>query len=429
MKTVSGCPLWGHLTVVSAMEKTERVYRMTLHDITRQKEDEAERKRLQIELTQAQKMESVGRLAGGVAHDFNNMLSVIIGHTELALDEIPPEHPIFEDLHEIQKAAHRSADLTRQLLAFARKQTVVPMVLKINNLVKNMLGMLRRIIGEDIALQLRLASETLWVKLDPSQMDQILANLIVNARDAIDGVGKVSITTAFFAGDQTWAAHRPGATPGDYVRLTVEDTGCGMNQKILDNVFEPFFTTKEVGKGTGLGLSTVYGIVKQNQGYIDVESQPDQGTQFNIYLPLHPGPKSSLETTDPLEIKGTCLETILVVEDEAVILKLTTRFLQNQGYTVLGACTVKQAMELVEKHGDDLHLLLTDVIMPEMNGPDLAKKISARYPHLKCLFMSGYTADIIASQGVLAEGTHFIQKPFSKKDLTDKVREILKSQP
>ena len=448
MKTHSGNPLWGHLTATNAMEKTELVCRLAIHDITRRKEDEAELKRLQAihditqrkehdterkglqaQLYQAQKMESVGRLAGGVAHDFNNMLSVIIGHTELALDEIPPGHLIFEDLDEIQKAAQRSADLTRQLLAFARKQTVVPLVLELNYLVEDMLGMLRRIIGEDIDLEWTPAVEPLWMKLDPSQMDQILANLLVNARDAIKGVGKISIRAASFTGDPSWAAQRPGATPSDYVRLTVEDNGCGIDKEIMDNIFEPFFTTKEVGKGTGLGLSTVYGIVKQNNGYIDVVSQPDQGTWFNIYLPLIATPLSSHNETDSLEIKGTCFETILVVEDEPVILKLTTRILQSQGYTILGASTVEQAMELAEKHGTNIHLLISDVIMPEMNGHDLGKKFTADHPHLKCLFMSGYTADIIASHGVLAEGTNFIQKPFSKKELTDKVRAILTAHP
>jgi len=429
MKTPCGRPLWGQLTATRAMEKTEPVCRLALHDITQRKEDEAERKHLQDQLLQAQKMESVGRLAGGVAHDFNNMLGIIIGHTELALDEIPPDHPVFENLDEIQKAAHRSADLTRQLLAFARKQTVIPLVLELNDLVKDMLRMLQRIIGEDIDLEWCPTSEPVWVKLDPSQMDQLLANLLVNARDAIKGVGKISIRIDSFMGDHTWAAKHPGASPGDYVLLTVEDNGCGMNEKILNKVFEPFFTTKEVGKGTGLGLSTVYGIVKQNNGYIDVDSQPDRGTRFNIYLPLQSLPLSPEKETAFLEIKGTCHETILVVEDEPVILKLTTRILQKQGYTILGAATVKLAMELAEKYGENIHLLISDVIMPEMNGRDLAKKITAKHPHLKCLFMSGYTADIIAANGVLGERTHFIQKPFSMKELTDKVRELLTAQP
>ena len=429
MKTHSGNPLWGHLTATRALEKTQPVCRLTIHDITRRKGDEAERKRLQAQLNQAQKMESVGRLAGGVAHDFNNMLGVIIGHTELAMDEILPDHPIWGDLNEIQKAARRSANLTRQLLAFARKQTVVPVVLEVNEMVENMLGMLRRIIGEDIDLEWTPAVEPLWMKLDPSQMDQILANLLVNARDAIESVGKVSIRAASFTGDPSWAAQRPGATPGEYAWLTVEDNGCGMDKEILNKVFEPFFTTKGVGKGTGLGLSMVYGIVKQNNGYIDVVSQPDQGTSFNIYLPLTATPLSSHNETDSLEIKGACFETILLVEDELVILKLTTRILQNQGYTVLGASTVKQAMELAEQHGTNIHLLISDVIMPEMNGRDLEKKLTIDHPHLKCLFMSGYTADIIASHGMLGEGTNFIQKPFSKKELTDKVREILLAHP
>jgi len=308
MITHSGSPFWGHLTCARSLVKKEQVYRLVINDITRRKEDEAERKRLQAQLNQAQKMESVGRLAGGVAHDFNNMLGVIIGHTELALDEIPPDQPIFEDLNEILKAAQRSADLTRQLLAFARKQTVVPLVLELNDMVESMLGMFRRIIGEDIGLEWCPASEPLWIKLDPSQMDQILANLLVNARDAIKGVGKVSIRAVSFMGDQSWAAQRPGAIPGHYARLTVEDTGCGMNEKILDKIFEPFFTTKEVGRGTGLGLSTVYGIVKQNNGYIEAVSQPGQGTGFNIYLPLQVVPQFCLKKTDYQELKARASE-------------------------------------------------------------------------------------------------------------------------
>ena len=425
MKTHSGSPLWGHLTATISMEKTEPVCRLAIHDITQRKKNEAERNHLQAQLNQSQKMESVGRLAGGVAHDFNNMLGVIIGHTELALGKISPDHPIFKNLNEIQKAAQRSADLTHQLLAFARKETVVPQVLEINDTVGNMLEMLRRIIGEDIDLVWSPASEPLWINVDPSQMDQILANLLVNARDAVNGVGKVSIRTASFVGTQSWTTQRPGAHPGEYAWLTVEDNGCGMSTKELDNIFEPFFTTKEVGQGTGLGLATVYGIVKQNNGYIDVVSQPGQGTLFHIYLPLHAIPQSSLKKTKPQEIKGTCLETILLVEDEAVILQLTTEILRMQGYTLLVASTVQQAMELAEKYGKKINLLISDVIMPAMNGQDLAKKITANHPHLKCLFMSGYTADIIAPHGVLDEGTHFIQKPFSIRALTDKVREIL----
>ncbi len=396
-----------------------------LRDITDRKRAAEEREKLQAQLNQAQKMESVGRLAGGVAHDFNNMLAVITGYADLALEETDPESPLHTDLLEIQKAAQRSADLTRQLLAFARKQTVAPKVLDLNETVAGMLKMLERLIGEDIQFTWQPKAELWPVKVDPSQIDQILANLCVNARDAIAGAGKVTIETGTTAFDEAYCAHHVGFAPGEYVRLAVRDDGCGMDKEMLAHIFEPFFTTKGVGAGTGLGLAMVYGAVKQNHGFIDVYSEPGQGTTFTIYLPRHVGKAGQARTEGAAGPDRRGQETILLVEDESAILKLTTMLLEMQGYAVLPASTPGEAIRLAREHAGEIQLLMTDVVMPEMNGRDLAKNLLSLYPHLKRLFMSGYTADMIAHHGVLDEGVHFIQKPFSIKGLAAKVREAL----
>jgi PAS domain S-box-containing protein len=394
-------------------------------DITERKRAEQEREKLQAQLLQAQKLESVGRLAGGVAHDFNNMLGVIIGHTELALAQVDAAQPLFADLREIRKAAERSANLIRQLLAFARKQTVTPKVLDMNETVGGMLKMLRRLIGEDIQLTWLPGSGVWPVKIDPSQIDQILANLCVNARDAIDGVGHLVIKTENVSLDETYCREHSWAVSGEYVLLTVSDDGRGMDKETLVRLFEPFFTTKEVGKGTGLGLSTVYGIVKQNNGFIDVHSEPNQGATFEIYLPRSQG-EAEETRRDGVALRASGQETILVVEDEPPILKLTARILEQEGYTVLAASTPGEAIRVAEEHVDEVHLLITDVIMPEMNGRDLAKRLLSLYPRIKLLYMSGYTADIIAHHGVLDDDVHFIQKPFTKQGLVVKLREALK---
>jgi len=394
-------------------------------DISERKRAEEENKKLEQQLVQAQKLEAVGRLAGGVAHDFNNMLGVILGHAEIALKETGPADPRYEDLQEILKAADRSAALTRQLLAFARKQTVSPRVLDLNETVASMLKMLRRLIGEDIEL-LWSPGHDLWpVKIDPSQIDQMLANLAVNARDAIGGVGRVTIATA--NATLTRESYRDGQTipPGDYVVLTVSDTGTGMAEDVLDHIFEPFYTTKEVGKGTGLGLSTVFGIVKQNNGFVEVRSAADTGTIFQIYLP-----KCS---TGTVELDGGMEsskpprgdETVLIVEDEPAILKLGATILERQGYNVLTAATPAQAIQTVAEQGDAIQLLITDVVMPEMNGRDLVRRVREVKPDLKCLYISGYTADAIAHHGVLEEGVRFLQKPFSILELATRVRQVL----
>ena len=387
--------------------------------------DLTEQKKLQAQLSQAQKMESVGRLAGGVAHDFNNMLSVILGHAELAQKKEAVSPPLREHLEQIQKAAERSADIVRQLLAFARKQTVTPRVLDLNETVDSMLKMLRRLIGEEFDLAW-LPNERVWpVKMDPAQIDQILANLCVNARDAIAGVGRISIETANKTCDAAFCAGHRGFVPGEYVLLTVSDDGCGMDKETLTKIFEPFFTTKGVGQGTGLGLAMVYGVVKQNAGFIDVYSEPGHGTSFKIYLPRYLGKEEQAWSTGSMEPAGRGQETVLLVEDEPAILDLGKQLLELQGYRVLAAGTPGEAIRLAGEHIGEIHLLMTDVVMPEMNGRELARKLLSLYPGLKRLFMSGYTADVIAHHGVLDEGVHFIQKPFSLDALAAKVREAL----
>jgi two-component system, cell cycle sensor histidine kinase and response regulator CckA len=387
-------------------------------------EDITEKKQLMLELQQAQKMESVGRLAGGVAHDYNNALTAIMGYTELALIDADPKGPLHEDLNEVLKASRRAKDITRQLLAFARKQTIAPKVLDLNTNIESMLKMLRRLIGEDIDL-VWLPGKSLWsVKMDPSQIDQILANLCVNARDAIEGVGKITIETATKVFDPDYCTDHTGSVPGEFVMLTISDNGCGMDKEILNNIFEPFFTTKTVDKGTGLGLSTVYGIVKQNNGFINVYSESGKGTGIKIYLPRHDGKAVDIQEEKKAKIPLGHGETILVVEDDIPILKLAQKILKGLKYNVLIADTPKRAMRLAKEYTDKIHILVTDVIMPEINGRELSEQLKILYPDLKCIFMSGYTANAIAHHGVLDEGVHFVQKPFSKKDMATIVRKV-----
>jgi two-component system cell cycle sensor histidine kinase/response regulator CckA len=387
--------------------------------------DMTEQNRLEKQLLQSQKMESVGRLAGGVAHDFNNMLSVIIGNAEVAMMDTDPDEPVHKILKEILNAGHRSADITRQLLAFARKQTISPEVLDLNETVEGMLKMLRRLIGEDIDLAWLPGKHLGLIKVDPSQINQILANLMVNARDAIGGMGKITVETDNVRLDENYSAHHAGFVPGDFVMLAVSDDGCGMDKETLNNVFEPFFTTKGVNEGTGLGLATVYGIVKQNDGFINVYSEPEKGTTVRIYVPRHEGESRQFAAHDVTKISTARGETVLIVEDEAHILELVKTILERLGYTVLEAATPGRAVALAEDHKGEIHLLMTDVVMPEMNGRDLADQLHGLYPDLKVLFMSGYTANAIAHCGVLDEGMNFIPKPFSVKDLSIKVREVL----
>ncbi|MDK9707416.1 MAG: PAS domain S-box protein [Desulforhopalus sp.] len=404
----------------------ERVLiQLSLQDITGRKKAEAEGEKLQLQLIQSQKMDSIGRLAGGVAHDFNNMLSVILGHTQLAMLNMDAGQPLFARLKSIREAAERAADLTRQLLAFARKQTITLKVLDFNETVEGMLKMVQRLIGENITLSWLPGNKPGTIMMDPSQIDQILVNLCVNARDAIEGTGKIIIETGAITLDEAYCALHPGAVPGSYAQLVVSDTGCGMDAEELSHLFEPFYTTKDLGKGTGLGLATVYGIVKQNHGFINVYSEPGQGTTVRIYFPHCLEKATLVEGKDSGESAARGSETILLVEDGPTILDITKTMLEVQGYTVLAAATPDAAIRLAEEHAGAIDLLLTDVIMPQMNGRDLAEHLVTLYPAIKHMFMSGYTANVIAHQGVLNEDVHFIQKPFSMNNLAAGVRKAL----
>lgn len=396
-------------------------------DITAHRKAEDEHKTLEAQLLQAQKMESVGRLAGGVAHDYNNMLVVILGHTEIALDQMDPSHPLHDDLLQIHQAAQRSADLTRQLLAFARKQTVSPKVLDLNEKVSGMLKMLQRLIGEDIRLVWRPGSGVWQVKIDPTQIDQILANLSVNARDAIVGVGNLTIETRNVVVDEAYCRENSGYEPGEYAMLAVSDDGVGMDHETLGKIFEPFFTTKEVGKGTGLGLATIYGIVRQNNGFINVYSELGHGTTFKIYIPRYTGDDIQTRKEGFTDKISGGQETLLLVEDEPAVLSMAKNMLERLGYRVLTTSSPEEAIHMAENFASRIQLLITDVVMPGMSGRDLAARLHSLHPNLKQLFMSGYTAESMTHHHILDEQEHFLSKPFSIKDLAQKVREVLES--
>ena len=400
----------------------------THRDITDRKLAEQEREKLQNQLAQAQKMESIGQLAGGVAHDFNNMLSVILGYAELALDQVETSNPLNKCIREIYNAGKSSAEITKQLLAFARKQTITPRILDLNESVESMLKMLKRLIGESIQLSWLPGSGLGQVKMDPSQLNQLLVNLCVNARDAIANVGKITVETGMTTFDDVYCKDHIGFIPGDFIHLFVSDDGCGMDKETLLKIFEPFFTTKELGHGTGLGLAMVYGIIKQNNGFINVYSEIGHGTTFNIYLPIHltGSEKNQVKAIPDDTMDGT--ETILLVEDDAMVLNMGKDMLEKLGYTVLTANTPENAIQLVNENADKIHLVITDVIMQGMNGGDLADQLSILKPDIKVLFMSGYTADFIAHRGILDEKVCLIHKPFSIKDLSVKVREVLEQE-
>ncbi len=380
--------------------------------------------KLEEQYRQAQKMESIGLLAGGVAHDFNNMLGVILGHTELALEELDASDPLCEDLRGIESAARRSADLTRQLLAFARKQTVSPRILNLNETVSAMLKMVHRLIGENIDLAWK-PGLNLWnVKVDPGQVDQILVNLCVNGRDAIEGEGQMAIETENVVLDQSYCDNKMEATPGSYVMIAVSDSGSGMEPEVVGKIFDPFFTTKEIGQGTGLGLATVYGIVKQNEGFIYVYSEPETGTTFKIYLPRYFG-DSEKEEIDLTDSVSGGKETILLVEDELLLMNMVVKMLEFMGYNVLMASTPDEAMGVVRSYKGSIDLLLTDIVMPGMNGLELSNQLSPQFPQMKQLFMSGYTSHVIQQRNVLDEERHFIQKPFSMQEIGKAIRKVL----
>jgi PAS domain S-box-containing protein len=386
--------------------------------------DVTERKKLEEQFRQAQKMEAVGRLAGGVAHDFNNMLNVILGYTEIALLRLAPDEPLYQNLQEIRKAVERSAALTRQLLAFARKQDSVPAIINLNEVITDQLKMLERLIGEDVTIEFNPSAELWNTRIDPSQIDQILANLAVNARDAIAGTGAVVIETANVALDEAEVCFYNDGSPGEYVLLVFSDTGAGMDAETRERIFEPFFTTKEQGKGTGLGLSTVYGVVKQNGGIINVYSVPGTGTMFRVYLPRFSGQAAAQHEEKKVVSRGGN-ETLLLVEDDGQILEVVRTMLELNDYQVLASSSPQEACTLCAQHDGDIDLLITDVVMPLMNGKELQARIAGMKPGIRTLFMSGYMADIIANRGIIDEGVNFISKPFSLQTLTQKVRQVL----
>ncbi|MCX8156537.1 MAG: CHASE domain-containing protein [Verrucomicrobiae bacterium] len=430
VRRLDGQSLLVDVSLVPIVVKGEKHLYATWRDITERKKAELERERLQTQLIQAQKMELVGRLAGGVAHDFNNMLHVILNYTELTREDLPPHHPLQENLKEIKDAAQRSADLTRKLLGFARQQTISPRVLNLNESVQAMQKTLQRLMGEEVRL-VCVPGPNLWpVKMDPLQLDQVLANLCVNARDAIAGVGTVTIETHNVTVDAAAAAQMEDCLPGDYVMLSVRDTGCGMTPEVKARIFEPFFTTKEVGKGTGLGLAMVYGVVQQNHGFIHVESQPGQGSCFRLYFPRHQG--AAEVSSAPAGIKSRPEmghETVLLVEDEAAVWRVVKTKLERLGYRVLVAGSPADALQLAEQARNGIDLLLTDVVMPGMNGRELYQTLLKHHPRLKCLYMSGYNANVIVERGVVEKGIHFLPKPFNLYTLSVKLREVLDGPP
>jgi signal transduction histidine kinase/ActR/RegA family two-component response regulator len=395
-------------------------------DITDRKRAEEERSSLQEQLQQAQKMESVGRLAGGVAHDFNNLLTVINGYAALVLTELDEDDPLCGPLAEIAKAGERSARLTQQLLAFSRKQILEPKVLDLNEVVAEVSKMLRRLVGEDVEVVTVLAPSLGRVLADAGQIQQVLMNLAVNARDAMPSGGKFLIETANVEFDEEYVAVHADTTSGPYVLLRVTDTGVGMDDDVRQHAFEPFFTTKPEGKGTGLGLSTVYGIVKQSGGGIWVYSEPGKGTTFKIYLPRVTEPaetQNQLTRHAGSSLRGA--ETVLVVEDQPDVRQLTIDVLKQYGYTVLEAANGDEALLVSEDFRDPIHLMITDVVMPGMTGRELAARIESLRPDMKTLYMSGYPDDIIAHQGVIEPGVAYLSKPFAPRALAEKVCELL----
>jgi len=388
-------------------------------------EDVTERRVLERQLRMAQKMEAIGRLSGGIAHDFNNHLGVIIGYSRVLKKALVGNQALSEHAVEIEKAGERAASLTKQLLAFSRQQVLTPSVLSLNTLASDMERMLPRLLGEDIYVSLALEPALDSVKADPSQIEQVIMNLAVNARDAMPAGGKLKILTANVEFDQIYTRAHPGSLPGNYVLLAVSDTGTGMEPGTVAHIFEPFFTTKELGKGTGLGLATVYGIVKQSNGYIWVDSVPGMGTSFEIYLPRHVGQPAVEEHKVDLEVKQRGSESILLVEDAQPLRKLAQTFLEEAGFRVMSAGSGEEALEVAARFGATFDLLLTDVIMPGMNGRALAEELLPRQPGMKVLYMSGYTDSFITGHGVLDPGTHLLHKPFTDEVLIRKVREVL----
>lgn len=396
-----------------------------VRDISERKQAEKNQKALEDQLHQAQKLETVGRLAGGVAHDFNNMLAIVFIAVEMIRNHLDETSPVLPFVRDIDYAAKRARDITRQLLAFSRKQMIAPHPCNINELISDMEKSLARLIGEDIDLRFAPQQDLGRVMMDPTQVDQILVNLAVNARDAMPQGGKLTIETANIDIGEAFGREHVGFIPGNYVRLVVSDTGCGMDKETLEHIFEPFYTTKEEGKGTGLGLATVYGIVKQNQGFIDVYSEVGFGTSFKIYLPRMAAIGAAAVKEQDIAVSSTGKGSILVVEDDEVLCRSAKLILESLGYVVTASTTPSVALNIVKQGKERIDLLITDVVMPEMSGAQLAGLITSLQPEIKVLYMSGYTGNAIVHRGVLDEGVNFIQKPFSTKELAAKIRELL----
>ena len=415
-----GKTIWVEINAVQIAWEGEPAALVFLTDIT-------EKKQLEMQFLQSQKMEAVGRLAGGVAHDFNNLLTSILGHSDLMMMRLRPGDPLIGDIKEIIKAANRATDLTRQLLAFSRKQVMQPRILNLNGIISDMKKMLNRLIGEDITLETSLSPDLGQVLVDPGQIDQVIMNLVVNARDAMPKGGTLTIETGNALLDEVQVRSYMGAKPGAYVLLSVKDSGSGMSEELQSHIFEPFFTTKELGKGTGLGLSTVYGIVKQSNGYIRVDSRPGQGTVFKIFLPQQEGKAESGLKPERGKVSLRGGETILLAEDNELVRGLTRSVLEHFGYQVLETKDGEEAGRMSKGYEGPIHLLLTDVVMPGISGRVLAEQLQISRPGIKILFMSGYSEEAVLLQGMQILGAHFLQKPFTPEELGLRVREILDS--
>jgi signal transduction histidine kinase len=410
----------------------ERIGQRTadLADANRQLQREIqEREKAQKELHQLQRLDAIGRLAGGVAHDFNNLLGVILGHSEILLDRVA-DAQVLRGLEVIKSSAKRGAVLARQLLAFGRRQVLDPRILDVRAVLTDLEKLLRSMLGESIELEFRFDQKLGSVEVDPSQLEQVIMNLAINAHDAMPNGGKLTFGACNVALDESYVARRIVVRPGSYVQISVADTGCGMSEEVQAHMFEPFFTTKELGKGTGLGLATVYGIVKQSGGYIWVYSEVGQGTVFKIYLPMvetRAERRAVVAPADETSLRGS--ETILIVEDDTSLREVTCEFLRGAGYAVLPAASPEEAIQLAETRSEMIDFLLTDVIMPKMNGRELASRLLAKRPCLKVLYVSGYTDGIIreGASGMLEPGLAFLQKPYSRHTLTRKIREMLDS--
>jgi len=410
------------------MSATNLLQHPAVNGIVVNARDVTERRKLEEQLMRAQRMEAIGTLSGGVAHDFNNILTVILGHAEVLMQALRSSPAEYEHLKSIDEASRRASALTRQLLAFSRKQVLQPKVFSLNSLIVDLDKMLRRLISEDIEVQTVTDPQLGSTKADPGQIEQVVMNLVLNARDAMKSGGRITIETANIDLDEDYVRGHAGARPGPHVMLAVSDTGEGISPDVLPHIFEPFFTTKEVGKGTGLGLSTVYGIVKQSGGNVGVYSHPGRGTTFKVYLPRldEPAP-SAAEPTQGTFTSGA--ETVLLVEDEPSLRDLIKLSLTGFGFTVLDMPSPADALAFSKKHKGTLHLLLTDVIMPGMDGLALAKQVQKERPDIKVLFMSGYATNFIMHDGVVDPGTNFLEKPFHPRNLLSKVREVLDSDP